>query len=181
MEARSSSPRLPCLMTSQNNQSNTKIVQGADLVIPLASVKEFSTRFANTLYGYFIGKRLAFSIVENYVKSTCSKYGIEHVMLQNGFFFFPFSSRKGMEQVLENGPLLICLVPLILNIWTLNSNLKKDEIKTAPVWLKLHNVPMIETGLSRIATKLGHPIMLDAYTSTICQVVGAYKLCPGLY
>ncbi|GJV50043.1 zinc knuckle CX2CX4HX4C containing protein [Tanacetum coccineum] len=142
MEARSSSPRLPYLMTSQNNQSYNKTVQGADLVIPLASVEEFSTRFANTLYGYFIRKRLAFSIVENYVKNTWEKYGIEHVMLQNGFFFFPFLSRKGMEQ--------------------------KDEIKMAPIWLKLHNVPMIEIGLSLIATKLGCPIMLDAYTSTIC-------------
>ncbi|GKG19830.1 hypothetical protein Tco_0376929, partial [Tanacetum coccineum] len=48
----------------------------ADLDILLASVEEISNRFANTLYGYFIGKRLAFPIVENYVENTLAKYGI---------------------------------------------------------------------------------------------------------
>nr|GEY95222.1 hypothetical protein [Tanacetum cinerariifolium] len=36
--------------------------------------KEVSSRFANTLYGYFIGKRLAFPLVENYVKNTKAYY-----------------------------------------------------------------------------------------------------------
>ncbi|GJW34389.1 hypothetical protein Tco_0054421 [Tanacetum coccineum] len=69
--------------------------RGADLAIPLDSVNEISKRFANALNGYFIGKRLAFSIVENYVKNTWAKYGIKRVMLHNSFFFFQFSSRKG--------------------------------------------------------------------------------------
>ncbi|GJT14867.1 hypothetical protein Tco_0873573 [Tanacetum coccineum] len=53
----------------------------------------------------------------------------------------------GMESVLENGPWLIHRVPLILNEWTLNTILKKDEIKSAPI---------------------GRPIMLDTYTSNMC-------------
>ncbi|GKD28037.1 hypothetical protein Tco_1234251 [Tanacetum coccineum] len=76
------------------------------------------------------GKRLAFPIVENYLKKAWAKYGIERVMLQNGFFFFQFSSKDGMEKVLENGPWLIRLVPIILNVWTLISKMKKDEITT---------------------------------------------------
>ncbi|GJT91776.1 zinc knuckle CX2CX4HX4C containing protein [Tanacetum coccineum] len=98
--------------------------------------------FVNTVYGYFIGKRLAFPIVENYVKTTWAKYGIERVMLKNGFLFFQFSMKEGMEKVLENGPWLIHLMPIILNVWTPNARLKKDKI-----------------------TK---PIMLDAYTSNMC-------------
>ncbi|GKC06255.1 hypothetical protein Tco_0997865 [Tanacetum coccineum] len=66
----------------------SKIVQGAHVAIPLVSVEEVSSRFANTLYGYFIGKRLAFPIVEIYVKYAWAKYGIERVMLNHGFFFF---------------------------------------------------------------------------------------------
>ncbi|GJZ41662.1 zinc knuckle CX2CX4HX4C containing protein [Tanacetum coccineum] len=77
---------------------------------------------------------------------------------------------KGMEQVLENGPWLIRLVPIILNTWTPNTRLKKDEITTILVWVKLHNVLIVafSVGLSLITTKLGRPIMLDAYTSTTC-------------
>ncbi|GKC12677.1 hypothetical protein Tco_1009459 [Tanacetum coccineum] len=87
--------------------SNEESVEGADVAIPLAAVDEVSNRFVNTLYGYFIGKRVAFLIAENYVKNTWAKYGLERVML--------------------------------------------------------HNV-----GLSLITNKLGRPIMLDAYTSTMC-------------
>ncbi|GJT23167.1 hypothetical protein Tco_0893104 [Tanacetum coccineum] len=47
---------------------NNEVVQGTNLAIPLYSVYEIRNRFANTVYGYFIGKRLAFPIVENYVK-----------------------------------------------------------------------------------------------------------------
>ncbi|GKD45942.1 zinc knuckle CX2CX4HX4C containing protein, partial [Tanacetum coccineum] len=82
---------------------------------------EHVQHFKNTLYGYFIGKRLAFPLVENYVKNAWAKFGLERVMLTNGFFFFQFASREGMERVLKNGPWLIRLVPIILNIWTSNT------------------------------------------------------------
>ncbi|GKB64525.1 retrovirus-related pol polyprotein from transposon TNT 1-94 [Tanacetum coccineum] len=78
----------------------------------------------------------------------------------------------GMERVLENGPWLIRLVPLILNIWTPNTILKKDTITSAPIWVKLHHVPIVafsEIGLSLITSQLGRPIMLDGYTSNMCQ------------
>ncbi|GKB15705.1 transposon ty3-I gag-pol polyprotein [Tanacetum coccineum] len=148
-----------------------EVVPGAHVAILLKAVDEVSMRFVNTLYGYFIGKILAFPIVETYVKNAWEKYGIERVMLQNGFFFFQFATKEGMEKVIENGPWLIRLVPLILNLWTPNSKLKKDEITSVPIWVKLHNVPIVaysEIGLSLITTNLGKPIMLDGYTSNMC-------------
>lgn len=141
------------------------------MAIPWQAVEEVSTRFENTLYGYFIGKRLAFPNVENYVRNTWAKFGLERVMLRNGFFFFQYATKEGMDQVLENGPWLIRLVPIVLNIWTPYTVLKKGEITMAPVLVKLHNVPVVaysETGLSVITTMLGRPIMLDAFTSTMC-------------
>nr|GEW90896.1 RNA-directed DNA polymerase, eukaryota, reverse transcriptase zinc-binding domain protein [Tanacetum cinerariifolium] len=100
-----------------------KIMEGAAIAIPLSVVEEVSARFENTLYGYFIGNRLAFSLVENYVK----------------------------------------------NIWA-SSALRKQEIKKASVWVKMHHVPIAaysEVGLSLITTQIGCPIMLDSYTSNM--------------
>ncbi|GJS34385.1 zinc knuckle CX2CX4HX4C containing protein [Tanacetum coccineum] len=150
---------------------HSKPLSFASMVLTLGAIDEVSTRFENTLYGYFISKRLAFPIVENYVKNAWEKYGIERVMLQNGFFFFQFATKEGMERVLENEPWLIRLVPIILNIWTPNARLKKDEITTVPIWVKLHNVPIVaysEIRLSLITTHIGKPIMLDGYTSNMC-------------
>ena len=49
------------------------------MCIPLEAVNEFRDRFGNTLYGYFIGKRLAFPIVENYVKNPWVNFGFEEI------------------------------------------------------------------------------------------------------
>ncbi|GJR69256.1 reverse transcriptase domain, reverse transcriptase zinc-binding domain protein [Tanacetum coccineum] len=146
-------------------------VDGATVAIPLEAIQEVNERFTNTLYGYFIGNRLAFPLVENYVKNTWAKYGLKRIQMHEEFFLFQFNTREGMESVMENGPWLIRLVPLILNEWTPNTILKKDEIKCAPVWVKMHHVPIVaysEVGLSLITTQIGKPIMLDSYTSNMC-------------
>ncbi|GKC82017.1 hypothetical protein Tco_1137734 [Tanacetum coccineum] len=57
---------------------NSKNVDGAAVIIPLKAVEEVSSRFVNTLYRYFIGDRLVFPLVENYVKNTWAKYGFKH-------------------------------------------------------------------------------------------------------
>nr|GEX78089.1 hypothetical protein [Tanacetum cinerariifolium] len=57
--------------------------------------------------------------------------------------FEEFETKEGIESVMEHGPWLIRLVPLMLNAWTQNTNLKKEDIKHAPIWVKLHHVPIV--------------------------------------
>ena len=59
-----------------------------------------------------------------------------------GFFFFKFNLKKGVDDVLENGPWLIRNVPIILKPWTLNTNLLKEDLTNVPVWVKFHDVPL---------------------------------------
>ncbi|GKA36021.1 zinc knuckle CX2CX4HX4C containing protein [Tanacetum coccineum] len=150
---------------------NSEKVDGAAVAIPLEAVEAVCSRFANTLYGYFIGTRLAFPLVENYVKNTWAKYGLKRIQLHEDFFMFQFNSKEGMEKVLVDGPWMIRREPLILNVWSQNTILKKDEIRSVPVWVKLHHVPIVaysEVGLSLISTQIGKPITLDSYTSNMC-------------
>ncbi|GJT50670.1 zinc knuckle CX2CX4HX4C containing protein [Tanacetum coccineum] len=54
---------------------------------------------------------------------------------------------------------------------TLSLPLKKDDVTKIPVWVKFHKVPIVvysEDGLSLIATQIGKPLMLDAFTSSMC-------------
>ncbi|GJS23608.1 zinc knuckle CX2CX4HX4C containing protein [Tanacetum coccineum] len=79
---------------------------------------------------------------------------------------------KGLEDVLENGPYMISNVPIILKKWSQNVSLAKEDLMKVPVWVKLHNVPIVaftSDELSMIATKLDNPIMLDSYTSSMCM------------
>ena len=60
-----------------------------DLSVPKKMVEEVNSRFKNTLYCYFLGKRIAFPVVDYYVRNALAKYGILKVMMDaKGFFFF---------------------------------------------------------------------------------------------
>ena len=129
-------------------------------------------RYENTLVGFFVGKTIAFPIVQNHVTNTWGKFGLKKLMKNDaGVFLFNFDSKEGVDNVLQRGPWLIRKSPLILNKWTPNLSLTKNEVTRVPVWIKLHNVPLLpysEDGLSLINTQVGKPIMLDAFTSSMC-------------
>ncbi|XP_071699632.1 uncharacterized protein [Rutidosis leptorrhynchoides] len=177
---------------AMENKVYESVVEGdddIDVVIPLSSIltdlgcnlgqvyyqnypTEASEIYNNTLYGYFLGKRVAYPVVKNYVTNVWSKYGLDKIMMNDkGFFFFHFDSEKGVKDVLENGPWIIRTMPIILNKWSPDASLTKENLSKVPVWVKLYDIPLAgftEDGLNAIASKIGRPMMLDSYTSTIC-------------
>lgn len=79
-------------------------MEDVELAIPLKVVEDISTRFDNTLYGYFLGKWVAFPVVEYYARTTWAKFDLKRVMMNaKGFFFFKFDTKKGLEDFLERG------------------------------------------------------------------------------
>ncbi|GJR20095.1 zinc knuckle CX2CX4HX4C containing protein [Tanacetum coccineum] len=88
------------------------------------------------------------------------------------FFFFKFDSRASLEVVLKGGPWLICKSPIILKKWLMDTRLLKEELTHIPIWVKLHDVPIQvfeEDVISLIATFIGKPVMIDSYTSSMCN------------
>ncbi|GJR08585.1 putative reverse transcriptase domain-containing protein [Tanacetum coccineum] len=95
---------------------------GIDVVVLVESIRANSERFANIAYGFFLGKRVAYPIVANYVRNTWGKYGL---FIRNH--------------------------PRILKKWNLDVNLLKENIGNVLVWVQLHGVPVTafsEDGLS---------------------------------
>ncbi|GJY69652.1 reverse transcriptase domain-containing protein [Tanacetum coccineum] len=117
--------------------------------------------------------KLAFTIVQNYVNNTWAKFGLQKLMKNDdGVFLFKFASKDGLERVLERGLWIIRNTPLTQNRWTPNVSLKRGEVNKVPVWIKLYNVLVVAyspDGLSLIATQVGKPFMLDAFTSSMCE------------
>ncbi|GKA87942.1 retrotransposon protein, putative, ty1-copia subclass [Tanacetum coccineum] len=123
---------------------------GVDVVVLVESIRAINEWFANTAYGFFLRKRVAYSVVANFVRNTWGKYGLVKSMLNSstGLFSFQFSSMDSLNATLEN-----------------------EDVGNVPVLVKLHVVPITtysEDVLSAIATKLGTPLMLDSYTSDMC-------------
>nr|GEW18083.1 hypothetical protein [Tanacetum cinerariifolium] len=106
-----------------------------DVVVSMESIQAISKRFVNTAYGFFLGKRVAYPVVANYVRNN----------------------RDGLNSMLENGPWVIRNHPLILRKWNPNIDLLKEDVGNVPVWVKLYGGPVTafsEDGLSAIAIKL---------------------------
>ncbi|KAF5809887.1 hypothetical protein HanXRQr2_Chr04g0162741 [Helianthus annuus] len=148
-------------------------LDGVDVVLPIDSIREVNNRLANTLYGYFLGDRIAYPVVEYFVRTHWKKHGLQKTLMNsNGFFFFKFEDRKGMDAVLEGGPWMIRNKPMFLNLWSPINTLKKEEVKKVAVWVKLHDVPLVaysDDGLSMLASKIGSPVRLDSYTIDMCN------------
>ncbi|GKA62604.1 putative reverse transcriptase domain-containing protein [Tanacetum coccineum] len=126
---------------------------GIDVVVSVESIRAISKRFANTAYGFFLGKRVAYLVVSNYVRNT-------------------WGSMDGLDSMLENGLWFICNILLILKKWHSDKNLLKEDVSTVPVWVKLDGVLVkvfSKDELSAITTKHGTPLMLDSYTSDMCM------------
>ncbi|KAJ9536498.1 hypothetical protein OSB04_un000335 [Centaurea solstitialis] len=141
--------------------------------IPVELATKVMNTHKTTLFGYFLGPRLPFPIVERYVKARWGKFGfVEAMMNNNGFYFFKFNDVGGSKQVVEAGPLMIRGVPLFVSHWDPALGLSKPIHTTCPLWVKLHNVPLVafnKEGISRIASSLGVPKQMDACTTTMCD------------
>nr|GEZ20837.1 hypothetical protein [Tanacetum cinerariifolium] len=147
---------------------NQKRVEDSDCMLHVENVLAAQLKFANLLAGFFVDKKVAFQLVQNYVSNTWGKFGFQKVMRDDDVYYFKFTSRTGLEQVLEKGPWLIRNQPLILTKWAPNMSLSKDKVTKATVWVKVYKVPVIayaDDGFSLIATQIGNPIMLDVFTS----------------
>ncbi|KAK1424454.1 hypothetical protein QVD17_19784 [Tagetes erecta] len=51
--------------------------QGVDVVLPRESFKIVQEKLGFTLYGYFLGDRVAYPVVEYFVKMNWQKYGLQ--------------------------------------------------------------------------------------------------------
>ncbi|XP_028059832.1 uncharacterized protein LOC114263483 [Camellia sinensis] len=87
----------------------------------------------------------------------------------DGFVFFMFENRDCCIDVLEGGPWYVGGFLLILKQWHRMMKLSKEDKKTIPVWVKFYNVPLEYwdgDGLSRVASAVGVPLLLDQLTSS---------------
>ncbi|GJX73698.1 putative reverse transcriptase domain-containing protein [Tanacetum coccineum] len=78
--------------------------------------------------------------------------------------FLLFKTKTGMEKVMVNGPWRIQLVPIILNVWMPNTLLKKEKVSSVPLWVKMHNVPIV--AYSKVSLDL---ISAKPPRSSICK------------
>ncbi|GAV93056.1 DUF4283 domain-containing protein [Cephalotus follicularis] len=147
-----------------------KVENGVCIVEPPDEVFEVGVKsWANTLVGYFVGKRIPFKVVKEQLEKKWGKWGSVKVITgANGNFLFKFDNSASCDLVLSNGPWEVWGAYLALRRWEEGMSLSKDSFSSIPVWVKLANVPpelWTRPGLSYVASALGVPLCMDAATS----------------
>ncbi|GJR06734.1 putative reverse transcriptase domain-containing protein [Tanacetum coccineum] len=117
-----------------SRKESSENVDKSDCVLPKRVANVVKCKYENTLVGYFVGKTIAFPLVQNYVNNTWTKFGLQKLMkTDDGVFLFKFASKEGLEQVLRWGPWMIRSLPLLLSKWSSTLSLKKGEVTKVPV------------------------------------------------
>ncbi|GKE59444.1 zinc knuckle CX2CX4HX4C containing protein [Tanacetum coccineum] len=143
----------PCLWQKANlrkHEANVPQDVDYDIWLHAASVHKVKDKMKNSLYSYFIGKRIAFPVLEWFVRNNWEKCRLKIVTLVKGFLFFKFSSIEGVDSVLRDGLWMIRGIPIFLNKWSPSMSLRRfvscsslGEISQCPVgflyigWIKL--------------------------------------------
>ncbi|KAJ9536466.1 hypothetical protein OSB04_un000347 [Centaurea solstitialis] len=143
------------------------------VTIPIELAKEAAKAYSSTIVGYFLGSRIPFPVVQRTLQSAWAKYGCNDVMMNNtGFFFIKFNDEGGSQRAVEEGMIMVRNVPLFVSPWDPSKGLFWLSHDSCPLWVKLHNVPLVlfnKEGISRIASALGVPKRMDACTASMCD------------
>ncbi|GJV95335.1 RNA-directed DNA polymerase, eukaryota, reverse transcriptase zinc-binding domain protein [Tanacetum coccineum] len=136
-------------------------------------IEDGSTKWNMTVIGHFVGYRMSYREIMGNLRRMWRSYQFDDIIMNNsGLYFCKFKSHDGMQAVIENGPWLVDNKPFFVQKWEPGLCMSKPEVTKVPLWVKIYNVPLeawnVE-GISRIASRVGNPIIMDRITTAMCE------------
>ncbi|KAI0504951.1 hypothetical protein KFK09_015908 [Dendrobium nobile] len=88
--------------------------------------------------------------------------------LSDGFFLLRFTIEEDYEMAWSKGMWFFLGRPFLLQKWSPKFRPKRENFTSIPIWVKIHDLPLVcwnSEGISRIASKIGIPLAVDALTA----------------
>lgn len=147
------------------------IVNGvAEVVIAEEDIVEEVKFWETSLIMYVVGGDLSMNMVKQFMSKHWNFVKLPDMYYNNkGYFVLRFHSHRERDDVLMKGPYTIRNMPVMLAEWKPNFKLKKDMMRTIPVWVQFPQLPLHLWGtknLGKIASVLGKPLMTDECTTS---------------
>ncbi|GJZ67450.1 RNA-directed DNA polymerase, eukaryota, reverse transcriptase zinc-binding domain protein [Tanacetum coccineum] len=147
--------------------------QGREVVVMDPVVEEGSKKWDLTLVRYFVGLKMGYYEISGHLKRMWISHQLAEIITNDcGLYFLKFRSLEGMNFVLENGPWLVDSKPFFVKKWEAGMCMEKPKPDKVPLWVKIMNVPLEAwnaQGISRIASRIGNPIIMDRITTSMCD------------
>jgi len=96
-----------------------------------------------------------------------------------GFLFLQIPDPGFRRKILEEGPVTIARVLLILRQWKPLMDLKRENQSAIPIWIRLRNLPLecwTVPAMSTIASAVGKPLYVDQRTDQI-KMLSFARIC----
>ncbi|XP_058726095.1 uncharacterized protein LOC131597411 [Vicia villosa] len=123
---------------------------------------------------YTMGEDLSMNMMKNFMEKTWNFIKVPALYYHDeGYFIIRFQSHSDMDAVLMKGPYTLRNITLMLKEWKPDFNLKRDMLRTIPLWVKLPKLPLHLWGaksLSKIGSALGVPLVTDECTANKLRV-----------
>ena len=130
-------------------------------------------RWLECLVGHYVGKKVPFKMTEEAIKRSWGDQVVDIKLHENGFFFFHIPNAEFRRKLIELGPISIFSSTMLLQQWHPKIKLKKGNLDTIPVWVRLRDVPFSlwsAAGLSCIASAIGKPLYVDTSTEQMNRI-----------
>ncbi|XP_058733384.1 uncharacterized protein LOC131604993 [Vicia villosa] len=160
-----------------NNRKNSmvldfiapKVVNGSVVVeIEKSDIESEVLYWESALIMYVLGGDLSMNSVKQFMMKNWNTVQLPDLLYHDdGYFLMKFKSFKE-EEILMNGPYMIKNMPMILRDWKPNFSMKKDMLRTIPLWVKLPQLPLEYWGansLKKIGSAIGRPVVTDECTA----------------
>jgi hypothetical protein len=136
--------------------------------------------WASSLIMYVLGGDLSMIAVKQFMTRNWNFVKLPDMFYnEEGYFILRFHSITDKDVVLMQGPYTIRNMPMLLRDWKPDFSLKRDLLRTLPIWVKLPQLPLHLWGiqsLSKIGSAIGKPLVTDECTAHKLRVSYARML-----
>ncbi|XP_074277924.1 uncharacterized protein LOC141601531 [Silene latifolia] len=99
--------------------------------------------WSSSLYGYIMGTNPPWNVVSGYLKRIWKNYDVDKIsFIRNGIFIVRFKTVEKMKEVVKPGHFMFDNKPVIINEWSPEVDLVKNNVQTVPIWLKLSGLDL---------------------------------------
>lgn len=134
----------------------------------------------NALILCVLGADLSMSMLKSYMQRVWNFVHLPDLYYHDeGYFILHFRNHEDMDVVLMKGPYTYRNMPLLLMEWRQDFDIKKDLMRTLPLWVKLPQLPLHlwgATSLNKIGSAIGTPLVTDECTTHKLRVSYARML-----
>uniref|UniRef100_A0A803PQY4 Reverse transcriptase domain-containing protein n=1 Tax=Cannabis sativa TaxID=3483 RepID=A0A803PQY4_CANSA len=135
--------------------------------ITMDDIEEEVAYWKSAIVCYVLGANPPLAVLEGFARRIWKDKVDKIGMVSYGVFLIIFTSIKDRDDILAGGYIFFNKKPVIMKAWDRNCNVKKEDIRTIPIWIQLEDLELKYWGqksLFKIVGQLGKPIMVDEVT-----------------